>query len=115
METVEIDDRDEVYRRLAVSGHFYSDGSVNSNAYKLNGKPDPEISVDLARLSTPQESLSRAQQAGFRLGVLRVAELRALGLTVRHDPTPENPAHCVIEGNSSKAICRELAQKTVVV
>jgi hypothetical protein len=108
---IEISDGDLLYRRLAPS-HLNSDGSVNSNAFKLNGKPDPQISVDLAKLATIQEALSRAQGSQFRIGIIQAAHARQLGLTVRHDPLDDNPAHSVIEGNTTKANCRDLASKT---
>jgi len=53
------------YRYISLN----SDGTVNSAAFKLRGKPDPNISVDLARLTTPQESLNRVVNPNnFRLG-----------------------------------------------
>ena len=90
------------------------DGTVNSNAFKRDGRPDPEISVDLARLTTESESLARAPSPQFRLGRLRVGDVRALNLTVTHMPTEDNPSHCVILGNTQKATCRKLAELTVV-
>jgi hypothetical protein len=112
-EIVEINDDDFVFRRLAPD-HLYPDGTANSNAYKLGGKPDPDISVDLGKLTHEAEALARAGRPGFRLGVLQVRDVRALGLTVRHNPTPENPAHCVIQGNNSKKTCRQLTEITAV-
>jgi hypothetical protein len=112
-EPAEISDDEILFRRLAPD-HLYPDGTTNSNAYKCRGKPDPEISVDLARLTRESDALARAGRPGFHLGVLRVRDVRALGLVVRHAPTPENPSHGVIEGNSSKAMCRQLAEITAV-
>lgn len=111
---VQIADDDLLYRRLAAAGHFNSDGTVASNAFKLDGRPDPEPSVDLARLTTASESRARAGRPGFRLGVLRVGDVRALGLTVTHEPTEENPSHCLIRGNTKRESCRQLAENTRV-
>ncbi len=108
---VAIDDDDRLYRRL-VPDHFHEDGSVKSNAYKLDGKPDPSISVDLAKLTTLEESIARGRRQGTQIGVLTVREIKALGLTVKHDPTDENPSHCLIEGNAKKATCQALGQMT---
>lgn len=62
----------------------------------------PEVSVDLARLTTPAACLSRERRPGWRLGELLAAVPLDLGLSVRHDPRPEpddyNPAHCLIVG-----------------
>jgi hypothetical protein len=110
-EPAEISDDDILFRRLAPD-HLHPDGTVNSNAYKCGGKPDPEISVDLAKLTVESDAMARAGRPGFRLGLLKVRDIRALGLTVRHSPTPENPSHCVIEGSHSKTTCRQLAEIT---
>lgn len=53
METIE--PNDVLYRRL-VSFHLKPDGEITSAAFKLNGKPDPHASVDLARLTTAEDS-----------------------------------------------------------
>lgn len=110
----QVADDDLLHRRLAPSGHMNPDGTVASNAFKLHGRPDPEISVDLARLTTEFESLARARHPQVRLGVLRAGDVRALGLTVTHAPTEDNPSHSLIRGNNSKATCAQLAEKTRV-
>lgn len=111
--TVAIGDDDCLYRRL-VPDHFYPDGSVNSNAYKFNGRPDPSISVDLARLSTPEQSIARGRRSDTMIGTLSVREVRALGFTVQHQPTDENPAHSIIEGNTTRLTSKKLAEITRV-
>ncbi len=88
-ETEEIADDDELYRRLA-PGHVDPDGSVNSAAFKVRGRPDLHISVDLARLTTPEVALARAPRSGFGLGVLVARVPRSLGFSVRRDPLPDN-------------------------
>ena len=108
---VVIVDSDELYRRLAPA-HVNADGSVNSLAYKHNGRPADRLSVDLARLTTPREALDRAGRADFQLGVLSAFSPRALGFSVNHDPLPENPSHSVIEGQNNKEMCRRLAVAT---
>ncbi len=109
---VEIREDDCVYRRLALGAHVKPDGSVSSNAYKLSKSPDFEPSVDLARLSTPEECLARVGRPGFGIGVLRVGDLISRGFRIRHEPTPSNRAHCIIEGNRSKETCYILAECT---
>ena len=108
---VEIGDDDLLYRRLGPD-HVSPDGTVNSNAFKLHGRPDPEISVDLAKLTTPGESLSRAPSDRFRLGVMKAGAVRELKLVVRHKPIDDNGSHSVIEGAKSKKECRLLAEIT---
>jgi len=105
-------DEDFLLRRLSILGHFNPDGTINSNAFKKDGRPDPQISVDLARMATVREALSRAPNDKFKIGIIQVRPVRELGLVVRHQPTPENPSHTIIEGNNSRATCRELARLT---
>lgn len=104
-------DDDELYRRLARE-HVNEDGTVNSAAYKLRGRPDLGISVDLARLTTPQQVIASHPHAGVGVLVARVP--RSMGFDVRHDPLPDNPAHCLIEGENTRAKCRLLAEATTV-
>jgi hypothetical protein len=106
---VEIGDDDILYRRLGPD-HVNQDGTVNSNAFKLHGRPDPEISVDLASVTTPEESLARAPNDRFRLGVLKAGAVRDLKLVVRHKPVDGNQSHSVIEGAKSKKEGRLLAE-----
>jgi hypothetical protein len=108
---IEIGGDDLLYRRLGPD-HVNADGTVNSNAFKLHGRPDPEISVDLARLTTPEQSLSRAPNDRFRLGVMQAGAVRELKLVVRHKPIDDNESHSVIEGAKSKKECRLLAEIT---
>jgi hypothetical protein len=93
---VGVRDDDRLYRRLA-PGWVKPDGTVASVAYTRNSRPDPEVSVDLARLSTAQETAARAGRPGFGVGELVAGFPRALGLTVRHAPAEGNPAHSLIE------------------
>jgi hypothetical protein len=110
---IPIKDEDSLYRRLSIKGHLNPDQSVNSNAYKRDGRPDPEASVDVSTLSTVRETLNRAPDTtSFTIGIIQAKSVRALGLEVVHQPTEANPAHSVILGNKSKGNCRDLAQTT---
>ena len=104
-----ISDEDELYRRL-VSQAIRPDGTVSSYAFMLRREPDPSISVDLARLTTPSETATRTGRLGAGVGVFLARVPRALGLHVRHDPQLDNPAHSLIEGAATKAHCRQLAE-----
>ena len=74
-----VSDDDFLYRRINLKGQLNPDRTVNSNAYKKGGKPDPEISVDLATLSTIQESLLRAPDpTSFTIGIIQTRTVRAL-------------------------------------
>jgi hypothetical protein len=118
---VQIECDDVLYRRLVPESHIKPDGTVASSAYKKSGPdkkskvPDDEISVELARLTSPQESVNRAPRAGFCLGQLQVSVIEPLGLTVKHDPLDNNPAHTLILGNASMDTCAKLAEETKVI
>ena len=109
---VTIADDDELYRRLHHS-QVYADGTVKRIAYMLDGKPEKEASVDLARLTTVEESVKRGKP-GLGLGVIFAADPRALGFQVVHRPEPLNYSHSQIEGENSKALCKQLAEKTKI-
>jgi hypothetical protein len=105
-------DDDELYRRLAPH-HVRDDGTVNSSAFKREKGYDPLISVDLARFTaSPQDALRT--RPTFGLGILRVGDVRAMGLSVQRDPLPDNPAHCLIEGLATRDQARQLAALTRV-
>jgi hypothetical protein len=112
IEVIAIGDR--LYRRLP--RETIRNGKVGRGAYYFRGEPDPSASVDLARLTRPEATRLRAPRPE-RLGVgeLLASVPLGLGLTVRHDPTVENPAHCLIEGQTSRAICQTLADHTTVI
>src|SRR5689334_14570917 len=106
---------DDLYRRLLPKDHVAPDGSaVLPTAFMRKWRPDPSLSVDLAKLTTPDATLARAPRPGFGLGTLKAGVPMALGLTVRHDPLPDNYAHTLIEGVGSKEHCRRLADATTV-
>lgn len=108
MAAVEINDDDELLRRLAPD--HVSQGVVNSLAYSGKSHEPYEISVNLRRLTTEERTL--ASRPSFGLGVLRVGDVRAIGLQVVFDPVDSNDAHCLIVGRYSKAVARHLALLT---
>jgi hypothetical protein len=112
---------DLLYRRLVESYFRRRDRTLTSGAFYLRGKPDPEVSVDLARLTTPE--ITASKKPGSGVGQLRAEVPRHLGLDVRHDPhpetDPENAAHSVIVGMARTSIadkerCRRLAHATEI-
>ncbi len=114
LEVVAISDDDELYRRLYPT-YIKDDGTVSSAAYMdRRRRPDHSISVDLARLSTPEATQARGG-SGFRIGVIRCGVARDLDFSVRHAPEVDNRAHSLIEGQNTKQKCYELARATSVV
>jgi hypothetical protein len=108
--TILISDDDLRYRRLA-PGHA-DDFVANSGAYSGNGGL-PEVSVNLARLTTPEETLK--SRPDFGLGELKYGDVIAAGFEVEWDPVEGNQAHCLIRGDATKTNSRALAKMTRVV
>ena len=108
--STEIHDEDEVYRYLHYTQVDRNPDQVRKNAFYVNNGPDPELSVDLVRL-TPSflAALVRDSKPNHGVAVIRVADLRHhVGLTIEHDPIPGNIAHCKVMG-LSKLNCTALA------
>lgn len=105
---------DRLYRRLARD--VVKEGSVNRGSYYFRGQPDPSISVDLARLTTPEETRWRARNPAVAgVGELLASVPLGLGFTVRHAPVEDNPAHCLVEGPTTKDLCQLLADQTRII
>src|SRR5258708_1709931 len=60
-----IKDEDVLHRRIPPN-YFKTNGTISSSAYKVNGRPDVEISVDLAYLTTIETTL--ADRPNFGIG-----------------------------------------------
>ena len=116
MDIVEIQDTEELYRRIHPY-HIKPDGTVSSAAFK--GGDSYELSVELARLTTPEETVQRGRQLGREcvgLAILMAGQARELSQEVRHDPLgPDapggpNPAHALIIGQKTEPIAKQLAR-----
>jgi len=74
---------DDLYRRIVPDN--VTNGELNAGAYSL--RPGEEtLSVDIARLTSPEECLARAGRTDLGLAVVIVSDVIALGLVVEHDP-----------------------------
>jgi hypothetical protein len=120
--TVEITREDQLYRRLVPNGHVAPDGKTILLAAflrKLPGEkkshPDPTLSVDLARLTTPEATLARAPRPGFGVAKFPARVAMDLGLTVRHAPERDNYAHAQVEGLATLEQCQRLADASTLV
>lgn len=96
---------DLLYRRL--HPNTVSRGVIESSAFNDDSG---DVSVDLARLTTPEASVARAKGPGYGLAVIRAAIPLEEGLTVLPDPLPENPAHALIIGVRTRQQRRRLAR-----
>lgn len=107
-----IKDEDVLHRRIPPN-YFKTNGTISSSAYKVNDRPEEEISVDLAHLTTIEKTLK--DRPHFGIGSLIALDPRSLGLEVVHDPLPDNEAHSLIQGVTENAQCTELAKRTKIV
>ena len=109
---VTIHDVDELYRRLTpIWRKYYKDnGRLSSAAFRP--RKGSSLSVDLARLTTPERCLSAYDDCG--LSSLVVADVRSQSLEVQYTPLAENTAHCDVVGEFTKATAKRLAAKAQV-
>lgn len=90
-----IEDNDYLLRRI--TPHNQQGGVINSPAFMP--REDENLSVDIAKLTTPEECLSRSTVEGCWVVKIKAGSVRELGLEVRHNHRGDNPAHGEIEGN----------------
>lgn len=88
---------DQFYR--AIHPYHWEMNKVKPRAFKP--KPNEDISVDWAKLTTPTESANPwiREWGEVRLGILTAKSIRDEGLDVDPDPKPDNQAHCLISGD----------------
>ena len=101
MQVQEIADADDLYRRIHPLQ--VKDGRPTSAAFTAS-----ELSVDLAKLTTPEQSLSDC--ASYGLASITAGHARSLGQEVFHDPVESNPAHALVKGKKTASIARSLAR-----
>ena len=106
---------DVLYRRV-FSYFIRDDGRISSVAFMTRSKkPDPSISVHLARITSAEQCLALGGVPGLGVIALRAAGAFDLGLRVIRDPQPGDPGHCLIEGTTAKQQCVELARASWIV
>jgi hypothetical protein len=118
----EIEDDQWLYRRLPPV-FLKPDGTISDKLFMRNvegsrnrKEPDPDISVDWERYTTPEQSLAMAERPTHGICGLQAGFPRGLGLTVIHTPDRErgNRAHASIQGNAgpgAKERCFILAEQ----
>lgn len=92
---------------LFLPNYIKPDNSISSLAFKPRKTDKDGLSVDLERLTTHQAAI--LDRLKFRLARLAAAVPLSIGLTCIHSPTDDNRAHSLIQGNFTKAVCRQLA------
>ena len=97
---------DGLYRRF-LSFCLKADHTLSSAVWKTKKKPEKDASVDLGRLTTPEDSLGRAPNPGFGLCSLPAKIPLSYDRVVQHTPVEGNWAHCLILGKLTKSECRD--------
>jgi hypothetical protein len=114
-DAIEFKEEDDLYKRLPPT-LCDCDGNPTAGIWRLKKKPDPEPSVDLARLTTPEAVLAGARgRPGFGVGKITVKDANELGFSVRYQPELGNNAHCILVGENTIEKTRDLATRTKVV
>jgi hypothetical protein len=117
-EQVTIEDSDELYRLIYPD--YFKLGHVSDSAYKSSKKPDPEISVYVAKMTSVGDVLATRAGKGHYLGVMIARCPRELGLTIEYAPEPGSEqgtpdrAHALILGVATMTMCNQLAFCTCV-
>ena len=104
-------DQDELYRRI-FSDWIKEDGTISSAGFQ-NTSDTNDMSVDLARLTTPEKTVSKYPNCGVAL--LTAGFARSLDQKVLHDPLPDNIAHSTVKGIKTKSIRRKLALGSIII
>jgi len=99
---IDIEDDDDLYRRI--HPHFQKEnGKISSAVFKQR---NPYLSIDVAKLTTPEKSL--ANYPDFGLASIVTKSVRNLSLEVYHQPKIDSYAHGIIEGNITDATAKKL-------
>lgn len=98
-------DEDILFRRIHPD-LIHPDGTISKGAFR-----DTELSVDLARMATPERARARAKGPGYGLAGFSVAIARTLKQQVEHAPVPCNPAHTLVVGQKPQSIARKFAEQ----
>ena len=102
---------DALYRRVA-EYWIKESGEISSAAFQ-NAVGTDEMSVDLARLTTPQTTALNESNYGVASFLAGVA--RELDQEVFHSPTQENVAHSTVKGEKTRSIRRKLGRKSTLI
>lgn len=102
---------DELYRRVP-DYWIHEDGTPSSAAFSNTSKTD-DMSVDLARLTSPQKTIS--EYTNFGIASFLAGYARKLNQKVLHDPIPENLAHSNVRGKKNSKIRKKLAEGSRII
>lgn len=114
-------DYDGLFRRL---GEFHvkrdrgGQVRVTSAAFTYSSMPLTDLSFDLQKLTTVEESLAHANKPNWGMGLIYAKQLRTKRFVVEHTPviTPgeEWYPHASARGENSMTLCDQLAEGTQI-
>ncbi len=110
MHVLEIYDADELYRRIPL--YWVKPNGLSSAAFQ-NTTGTNDMSVDLASLTTPEETASVKKDCGvvsFYASLARKYEQEVL-----HTPMVENYAHSSVRGKKTKSTRKKLAKGSEII
>lgn len=99
----EIKDEDELYRRIHPT-FIKSHGRISSGAFKPK---TPDLSVNIARLTTPEKTLYGYPRHG--LGSLPAGTFRIEKLEIYHVSVSCNYAHAIVYGKITDSMAKRIA------
>jgi len=111
MRATEILNEDELYRRFP-DIWLKGENSISSAAFQ-NTSNTNDMSADLARLTSPDQTVSGYPNHGVASFLADFA--RKLAQEVFHDPIPANFAHSTVRGEKTKSIRKKLAKSATIV
>ena len=104
-------DEDEIYRRI-LDDWIKEDGRPSSAAFQ-NTSNTNDMSVNLARLTSPEKTVSEYPNCGvasFLAGFARELEQQVI-----HKPISDNLAHSTVRGKKNIRIRRKLVEGSTVI
>lgn len=107
-------DSDDLLRRVPFDiidpVYIRPDQTVTSMAFvlrKIDGILEDGLSVEVARLTTPQASINDIKK--FRLYAIKASYVRQINLDCVHNPLSNNYAHALIVGEIKKSKSKQLS------
>jgi hypothetical protein len=109
--TEEILDEDDLYRRFP--NEYLDDyGNLSSAAFQNTTGTD-DMSVDLARMTTPEKTAVDNEIYG--VAMINAGFARSNNQIVIHSPSIDNNAHSTVRGNKTRGIKKKLAESAHVI
>jgi hypothetical protein len=109
--TEEIFDKDDLYRRFP-NEYIDENGNLSSVAFQNTTGTD-DMSVDLARLTTPE--IAALDNNIYGLSIIKTGFARSLNQIVFHSPLEDNKAHSTVQGKKSRSIRKKLAESALII